>query len=234
MRAQPLLGVMFLHSLQVRLGRSSSLTLNNFGRLFLGSDPSKARSRFAFVAMNWLRDHPPTTLRGFEQKERELSGSLLGGIFPVEFGSSTSKAPIRLCGLDLGSFAYYRLSHRDTKEESSFQTILASFTNDYAHRDLPLLYSELLEASNVDQGLLGTTIGARLSEALGKTLPDEDEEFDDDFGQLDLDLLDEVACSQSSDLKLRSRKTRAQHILCIEKAKDATQEKPFVMYVSWL
>ncbi|KAH6904524.1 hypothetical protein BKA70DRAFT_1565846 [Coprinopsis sp. MPI-PUGE-AT-0042] len=229
MRAQPLLGVMFLHSLQVRLSRSSSLTLQNFGRLFLGSDPSKARSRFAFVAMNWLRDHPPNTLRGFLQKERELSGSLLGGIFPAEFGSSTPKAPIKLCGLDLGSFAYYRLSNRDTTEESSYQTILASFINGYAHRDLPLLYSELLDASNVDKGLSGTKIGAHLADVLSKAQPDEDEEFDDDVGQLDLDLLDEVACSQSSDLKLRSSKTRTRQVPYIEQALEVTRGESFVI-----
>ncbi|KAH6904501.1 CHAT domain-containing protein [Coprinopsis sp. MPI-PUGE-AT-0042] len=229
MRAQPLLGVMFLHSLQVRLGRSASLTLENFGRLFLGSDPSNVRSRFAFVAMNWLRDHPPTTLRGFLQKETELSGSLLGKNFPAEFGASTPDAPIQLCGLDLGSFAYYRLSNKDTTGESSYQTILASFTNGYAHRDLPLLYSELLGASDVDQGLSGTKIGTHLAEVLQTAKPDEDEEYDDDVGQLDLDLLDEVACLQSSDLKLRSSKTRTHQVLCIDQALDVTEQKPFVI-----
>jgi hypothetical protein len=183
--------------------------------------------------MNWLREYPlPNSLRMLEEKERELSSAILTGIFPVEFASSTPKAPTRLCGLDLGSFAYYRLSREDTRKESSFRTILASFTRDYAHRDLPLLYSELLDASNANKGLLGTTIGARLAEALSNDVVDEDEEFDDHTGQLELDLLDEVACAQSSDFKLRGGKKRTHNMPYIEPAKDATRDTPFVMYVS--
>ncbi|TFK24892.1 hypothetical protein FA15DRAFT_388122 [Coprinopsis marcescibilis] len=232
-RAQPLIGVIYLHRLHLRIGGPVAMLLENFAERLLGSQKGSKHCRFAFVSVNWLdKSQTPAALKQIESTESQLASKFLPKYFGAAF---PSRQAVKLLGLDLGFFAYFRVGRAGKEGLTTAVTIIESFVLHHQSLEPPLLHSELLLLES-NEGLQKTTFGSVFSQSLIMSIEDlKDDESLVEGGAVEADALQDVAELEITQLRLQSSLSPAftSSSVEFETVSAATKQMVFILHFGY-